>query len=106
MQPEYAELHCHSAFSLLDGASNPEALIMRSKEIGLKALAITDRDDIGGIVRFSQTAKEMDFHALIGAELTLDDESHITLLVETVEGYKNLCGLITAGRSDCSRFPD
>lgn len=47
---EYAELHCHSAFSLLDGASNPEELVVRATHIGLSALALTDHDDMGGMV--------------------------------------------------------
>ena len=57
---EYAELHCHSAFSLLDGASNPEELVARAKRVGLRALALTDRDDMGGIVRFAHAAREVE----------------------------------------------
>jgi error-prone DNA polymerase len=100
---EYAELHCHSSFSLLDGASNPEELIHHAKKLGLKALAITDHDDLGGIVRFAEAAKEISFDGLIGAELTLADESHLTLLVEDLTGYKNLAYLITRARSACER---
>lgn len=100
---DYAELHCHSSFSLLDGASNPEELVIRAKQLGLKALAITDHDDMGGIVRFSEAAKEADFTGIIGAEITLLDESHLTLLVEDVTGYKNLCYLISQARSACAR---
>ncbi len=95
---EYAELHCHSSFSLLDGASNPEELIGTAKKLGLKALAITDHDDMGGIVRFSEAAKEASFEAILGAELTLEDDSHLTLLVENLDGYKNLCYLISRAR--------
>ena len=46
--PTYAELHCHSAFSLLDGASTPEVLVRRAVELGIQALALTDHDDLGG----------------------------------------------------------
>ncbi|SRR5579875_379253 len=95
----YAELHCHSGFSLLDGADNPEELAARASEIGLAALALTDHDDLGGIVRFSQAARELSLEAIVGAELTLEDDSHLTLLVENREGYRNLCHLITAARS-------
>jgi error-prone DNA polymerase len=95
---EYAELHCHSSFSLLDGASNPEELIGTAQKLGLKALAITDHDDMGGIVRFSEAAKEASFEAILGAELTLEDDSHLTLLVENLDGYKNLCYLISRAR--------
>lgn len=100
---EYAELHCHSAFSLLDGASNPEELAVRAREIGLTALALTDHDDMGGIVRFAHAAKELELEAIIGAELTLDDHSHVTLLAADETGYKNICRLITKARSVCSR---
>lgn len=100
---QYAELHCHSSFSLLDGASSPEELVTQANKLGLKALALTDHNDLGGIVRFAQLAKELDFPAIVGAELTLDDESHLTLLSETVDGYKNLCYLITKARTECPR---
>lgn len=100
---QYAELHCHSGFSLLDGASNPEELVVRAAELGLAALALTDHDDLGGIVRFSQAAKEVSLEPIIGAELTLEDDSHLTLLVESENGYKNLCHLITMARSSNAR---
>jgi error-prone DNA polymerase len=100
---EYAELHCHSAFSLLDGASNPEELVARAKRIGLRALALTDHDDMGGIVRFGHAAKEVDLDAIVGAELTLQGEAHLTVLAQDLEGYKNLCYLITQARSSCER---
>jgi error-prone DNA polymerase len=100
---QYAELHCHSAFSLLDGASNPEELAARAAELGLAALALTDHDDLGGAVRFAQAAREVSLEAVVGAELTLEDDSHITLLVEDIQGYKNLCHLITMARSSCAR---
>jgi error-prone DNA polymerase len=100
---QYAELHCHSSFSLLDGASSPEELVSHAVKLGLTALALTDHNDLGGIVRFAQSAKELDFPAIVGAELTLDDASHLTLLAETVDGYKNLCHLITKARTECQR---
>jgi error-prone DNA polymerase len=100
---EYAELHCHSAFSFLDGASNPEELVFQAKRLGLAALALTDHDDLGGVVRFAHTAKELAVEAIVGTELTLDDQSHITLLVAEAEGYKNLCHLISHARNACER---
>jgi error-prone DNA polymerase len=100
---EYAELHCHSSFSLLDGASNPEEIVAVAQELSLKALAITDHDDLGGIVRFSEAAKQSNFDGIIGAEITLVDESHLTLLVENTQGYSNLCYLISKARSACVR---
>jgi len=100
---KYSELHCHSSFSLLDGASNPEELVSRAKAVGLTALALTDHDDLGGLVRLSQAAKELALDVITGAELTLEDDSHLTLLVQDVAGYKNLCHLITQARSVCPR---
>jgi len=100
---QYAELHCHSSFSLLDGASNPEELVAAAKVLGLRALAITDHNDLGGIVRFAEAGKELNFPVIIGAEITLDDDSHLILLVEENTGYKNLCHLINEGRFKCNR---
>jgi len=94
----YAELHCHSSFSFLDGASNPEELVIRAKELGLSALAITDHDDFGGIVRFAYSARELEFPAIIGCELTLEDDSHLILLVENEQGYRNLSYMLTQAR--------
>lgn len=94
----YAELHCHSAFSLLDGASLPEELIERALDVGLAALAITDHDDMGGAVRFAAAARESSFSAIIGAEISLEEEHHIILLARNLTGYKNICHLISKTR--------
>ena len=94
----YAELHCHSGFSFLDGASNPEELVARAKELGLAALAITDHDDLGGVPRFAHAAREFSLEGIIGAELTLEDNSHLIVLVQDLAGYRNLCALITFAR--------
>ena len=96
----YAELHCHSYFSLLDGSSSPEDLVARAEALGLKALALTDHDSLAGAVRFWTAARRAGLHVLFGAEVTLADETHLTLLAETQEGYGNLCKLITAARMD------
>ncbi|MBZ0185464.1 MAG: PHP domain-containing protein, partial [Candidatus Obscuribacterales bacterium] len=102
----YAELHCHSSFSLLDGASNPEELVARASEIGLQALALTDHDDLGGAVRFASASRDACLEAIIGAEITLCDHSHVVLLSMDEEGYKNICRLITLSRFDNDRgFP-
>ena len=97
-EPAYAELHCHSTFSLLDGASSPEALVAQAQVLGLRALALTDHDSLAGAVRFYTAAQAAGLHAVIGTELTLDhdgEETHLTLLAETQQGYANLCRLIT-----------
>jgi DNA polymerase III alpha subunit len=118
---EYTELHCHSALSLLDGASNPEALVERAHTLGYRALALTDHDELGGAVRFSEAALQTGLKAIIGAELSVkvtpDNSSvvaqntqrqalpttHLVLLAETREGYGNLSTLITRARMDSPR---
>ena len=99
----YSELHCHSAFSFLDGASLPEQLALTASQLGLPALALTDHNGLYGSMAFAQEAKQLGLQAITGAELTLLDGSHVTLLAETPEGYANLCRLITEahlGRED------
>src|SRR6266566_3572812 len=99
----YIELHCHSAFSFLDGASLPEQLALTASQLGYPALALTDHHGLYGSMAFAQEAKQLGLQAITGAELTLLDGSHVTLLAETPEGYANLCRLITEahlGRED------
>src|SRR5881296_3189357 len=99
----YIELHCHSAFSFLDGASLPEQLALTASQLGLPALALTDHNGLYGSMAFAQQAKSLGLQAITGAELTLLDGSHVTLLAETPEGYANLCRLVTEahlGRPD------
>ena len=67
----YAELHCHSNFSFLDGASHPEELAEEAARLGLTALALTDHDGFYGVVRFSEAARELGLPTLFGAELSL-----------------------------------
>ena len=98
MVPDYVELHCHSYFSLLDGASSPEALVERAAALGYPALALTDHDGLYGAVRFWRAARERGLRPLIGAEVTLVDGGHLTLLAEDQRGYANLCRLISAGK--------
>ena len=91
----YVELHCHSTFSFLDGASHPIELAGTAAEQGHTALALTDHDGLYGSMELAQAAKPLGIRPLTGAELTLDDGSHLTLLCETATGYRNLCLLIT-----------
>jgi error-prone DNA polymerase len=92
---EYAELHCHSNFSLLDGASHPESMVARAKELGMKALAITEHDGLYGAVRFYKAAREAGVKPIIGAELVCEGEFHLILLARDRTGYSNLCRLIS-----------
>ncbi|HEV8319968.1 MAG TPA: PHP domain-containing protein, partial [Myxococcota bacterium] len=114
--PAYAELHCHSAFTMLDGASSPEELVARAIALGLPALALTDQDDLGGAVRFQEAAREAEaegkgtLHTVLGAEMTIAGSGgdlpasvglqHLTLLVENERGWRNLSALVTAARDD------
>ncbi|HEY1633368.1 MAG TPA: error-prone DNA polymerase [Acidimicrobiales bacterium] len=68
----YAELHCHSNFSFLDGASHPEELVEEADRLGLEALALTDHDGMYGVVRFAEAAEALGVPAVFGTELTLD----------------------------------
>ena len=96
---EYIELHAHSAYSFLDGASLPEELAVRAAELGYPALALTDHDGVYGSLEFAYAARAVGVRAITGAEVTLADGSHLTLLVETPRGYANLCRLLTAAHA-------
>ena len=91
----YAELHCWSNFTFLEGASHPEELIQRARDLGLSAIALTDRDGLYGAVRFAAEARRCGIDAIVGSELTFEDGARIVLLVETEEGYANGCELIS-----------
>ena len=67
----YVELHCHSAFSFLDGASQPEELAARAAELGYEALALTDHDGVHGSLEFAHAAKFFGIRPITGTELTL-----------------------------------
>jgi error-prone DNA polymerase len=100
----YVELHAHSAYSFLDGASLPEELALRAAELGYGALALTDHDGIYGSLEFAQAAKAFGVRPITGAEVTLADGSHVTLLVESAVGYANLCRLLTSAHAG-TRIP-
>ncbi len=95
MATDYVELHLHTAFSFLDGASLPEEMIGRAKELGYRALAVTDHDGVYGAMEFAKAADAVGIFPITGAEMTLTDETHLTLLAESYTGYANLCQLIT-----------
>jgi error-prone DNA polymerase len=95
----FVELHCHSAYSFLDGASHPEELAARAAELGYEALALTDHDGVYGSLEFAYAAKTFGVRPITGAEITLSDGSHVTLLVESPRGYANLCRLLTAAHA-------
>ncbi|WP_018290157.1 DNA polymerase III subunit alpha [Verrucomicrobium sp. 3C] len=94
----YVELHARSAFSFLRGASRPEELAWEAARLGLPGLALCDRDGVYGIPRFHAAAREAGLRALVGAELSLNDGSVLPVLVETREGYQNLCRLLSEAK--------
>lgn len=91
----YIELHAHSAFSFLDGASSPEELAETAAQMGYEAMALTDHDGVCGSLAFAHACRDVGIRALTGAEMSLDDGSHITLYAQNATGYANLCRLIT-----------
>lgn len=116
----YAELHAHSAFSFLDGASHPEELAAEGARLGLKALAITDHDGLYGVVRFSEAAKKVELPTVFGAELHLPvpggkggapvldpptgipdpRATHLLVLARGAQGYRNLSSAIGTAHLD------
>jgi error-prone DNA polymerase len=97
---DYVELHAHSAYSFLDGASLPEELAVRAAELGHEALALTDHDGVFGSLEFAHAAKAFGVRPITGTEVTLTGGSHVTLLVESQRGYSNLCRLLTAAHAN------
>ena len=102
----YAELHCHSNFSFLDGASHPEELAEEATRLGLTALAITDHDGFYGVVRFAEAAREVGLKTVFGAELSLgvtvpqNGEAdpaghHLVVLARDPTGYARLSRLMS-----------
>ncbi len=100
----YAELHCHSAYSFLDGASPPDALLAEAHHHGYPALALTDRNGIYGSLAFAHAAKPLGIQAITGAAVTLTDGSELILLAETPQGYTNLCRLLTTTHLGAERL--
>ncbi|TQR83433.1 error-prone DNA polymerase [Mycobacterium hodleri] len=96
----YAELHAHSAFSFLDGASTPEELVEEAARLNLRAIALTDHDGLYGVVRFAEAARELDVQTVFGAELSLGNVPrtevpdppgpHLLVLARGPEGYRRL----------------
>jgi len=129
----YAELHAASAFSFLEGASEPEALVERAAELGLPAVALVDRNGVSGAPRFFKAAREAGIRPLVGAEVVLEEEPpgreerrgreplpgplglvpdppppgtplpRLTLLAIDRAGYRSLCRLLTAAAAGCEK---
>jgi error-prone DNA polymerase len=107
--PPYVELHCHSAYSFLDGVSLPDELAHSARELGHRALALTDHNSVSGSMELAQAASDHDLRAIHGAEMDLTPISdrgappsgrgaggrHVTLLVRDERGWRNLCRIVT-----------
>src|ERR1700760_2981388 len=96
----YVELHAHSAFSFLDGASTPMELAAAAAAHGYPAFALTDHDGVWGSMEFAHACKGFGVRPITGAELTVrlrpaGVDAHITLLAEDAAGYRSLCRLLT-----------
>ena len=102
-KPPYVELHAHSAYSFLDGASLPEELAARAAELGYDALALTDHDGVYGSLEFAHAARHVGIQPITGAEVTLEGGRHVTLLCESSRGYANLCRILTAAHAGTRR---
>lgn len=96
----YVELHCHSAYSFLDGASQPGELVGAAVERGYVALGLTDHDSLSGSMEFAQAARSLGLRAIHGAEVSIADGRHLTLLVRSAAGWRNLCRLLTLAYAD------
>jgi error-prone DNA polymerase len=93
--PKYVELHCRSAYSFLRGGSRPEELAAFAAKKNLEAVAVCDRDGVYGAPLFAEKAKEKGIRPIVGAEVTMEDESVLPVLVQSRKGYQNLCQLLT-----------
>ncbi|MEI7966111.1 MAG: error-prone DNA polymerase, partial [Actinomycetota bacterium] len=93
----YAELHCRSNFSFLQGASHPEQLVEQAQSLGLEALALTDRNGLYGIVRFAEAARVLGLPTVFGAELQLNAGS-VVIIARNPRGYAHLSSAISAGQ--------
>jgi error-prone DNA polymerase len=95
----YIELHCHSNFSFLDGGSHPAELAFQASELGMPALAITDRGGVYGAVRFLQACRKVGVKPLIGTTLEVDGQD-VVMIARNLRGYSNLCRLLSLAHTD------
>jgi error-prone DNA polymerase len=99
----YAELHCRTNFSFLEGASHPDELVQTAAQLGYRALAVTDRNSLAGVVRAHVAAKAAGLPLLIGAEVTPADAPPVVLLATNRAAYGRLCRLLTRGRRNAPK---
>src|SRR4029077_13155933 len=95
MPPNYLELHLHTPYSFRDGGSEIESLVARADKLGMTALAMTDHDNTSASVKFASACEVRGIKPILGAEITMEDGSHLTLLARNRQGYAQLCTLIS-----------
>jgi error-prone DNA polymerase len=105
LDPPYVELHCHSAFSFLDGASLPDELVPAALELGYQAMALTDHNTVSGSMEFAVSARALGLRPIHGAEVDLADGRHLTLLVQDAGGWSNLCRILTRAHAHTREKP-
>ncbi|HUG56362.1 MAG TPA: error-prone DNA polymerase [Candidatus Limnocylindrales bacterium] len=98
MTAGFVHLHAHSAYSFLDGASDPETLADAAAEQGMDALALTDTNGLYGAVRFWNAARERGIKPIFGCELRLLDLGHLVLLATDRSGWTSLCRIVSAAQ--------
>ncbi len=103
LDPAYAELHCLSNFSFLEGASHPEELVRQAFALGYTALALTDDCSLAGVVRAHVVASELGLKLIIGSRFTLEDGLQLLLLAPDAAGYAQLSRLISGARRQCAK---
>src|SRR6185437_9807492 len=105
-RPGYVELHCHSAYSFLDGVSSPQELAHSAAELGHKALALTDHNTVSGSMELAQAfGDKVGVRAIHGAEIDIDGGRHLTLLVQDARGWSNLCRILTHAHAGTRERP-
>ncbi len=102
MQP-YIPLWCKTNYSFLEGASHPDELMDQCHHLGIRSIAVTDRDGLYGVVRAHVSAREYGIHLIIGAQITIPGAPPLVLLVTDQIGYRNLCQLISKGRLNAAK---
>ncbi len=117
MLAPYVELHCHSAFSFLDGASLPDEIVPAALELGYEAVALTDHNTVSGSMEFAVSARALGLRPIHGAEIDLapgdassgageaPEGRHLTLLVENAIGWSNLCRILTRAHAHTREKP-
>ncbi|HET7701315.1 MAG TPA: DNA polymerase III subunit alpha [Candidatus Limnocylindria bacterium] len=94
----YVELHAHSHYSFLDGASPVDDLVAAARERGMDALALTDTNGLYGAVRFWNAAREAGIRPIFGVELETIDAGHLVLIAQDERGWRSLCRIVSAAQ--------